>query len=114
MCVCVQAGREWTANQSAEELGFKCESIRQHRQYRSLMVSYVCRLAESGEVSQGQLLKGLSRVADQLGDLCLDNPAAREQHGKVMEVCVHVCWCVWVCVRKCMCVWVCVCVRVYV
>jgi len=49
------------------------------------LIDLLARLAESGEVSIGQLSKGLSRVAEQLDDLCLDNPAARAQHAKVME-----------------------------
>ena len=46
------------------------------------------RLCTSGEVSQSQLSKGLRRVADNVGDLCLDNPAARTQLEEVVKVCV--------------------------
>ena len=44
------------------------------------------RLCTSGEVSQSQLSKGLRRVADNVGDLCLDNPAARAQLEEVVKV----------------------------
>jgi len=36
--------------------------------------------------THAQVIKGLSRVNAQLADLCLDVPAARGQHSKVMEV----------------------------
>ena len=46
----------------------------------------VDRLCTSVEVSQSQLAKGIRRVAENVGDLCLDNPAAKGQFEEVVQV----------------------------
>lgn len=46
----------------------------------------VGRLCTSVEVSQSQLAKGIRRVAENVGDLCLDNPAAKGQFEEVLQV----------------------------
>lgn len=48
------------------------------------IIGLISGLTASGEVSQGQLIKGLQRVAVTLPDLCLDNPIAAEQYEQVM------------------------------
>ena len=47
--------------------------------------THTFRLCASGEVSQSQLSRGLRRVADNLNDLCLDNPTAKEQFDDVVK-----------------------------
>lgn len=44
------------------------------------------RLSEVGELSASQVAKGVARTRDSLDDLALDNPAAKERYGQLMEL----------------------------
>ncbi|GIL51780.1 hypothetical protein Vafri_7690 [Volvox africanus] len=48
------------------------------------VVALLARLSSSGEVSCSQLAKGLRRVADNLADAVLDNPAAGERFAQLV------------------------------
>lgn len=39
-----------------------------------------------GELSASQVAKGVARTRDSLDDLALDNPAAKERYGQLMEL----------------------------
>ncbi|KAG1680411.1 hypothetical protein FOA52_015502 [Chlamydomonas sp. UWO 241] len=51
---------------------------------RDAILSLLSRFAKSGEISPTQMVKGLARVSDNLTDLCLDNPSAKEEYDAVM------------------------------
>ncbi|KXZ45373.1 hypothetical protein GPECTOR_55g279 [Gonium pectorale] len=53
-------------------------------QHVEAVVELLARLSSSGEVSSSQLAKGLRRVADNLADAVLDNPAAGERFGALL------------------------------
>ncbi|GFR42909.1 hypothetical protein Agub_g3905 [Astrephomene gubernaculifera] len=49
------------------------------------VVALLASLSSSGQVSCSQLAKGLRRVADNLADAVLDNPAVGQRFGEVMQ-----------------------------
>eukprot|EP00955_Chlamydomonas_euryale_P038822 351209-Chlamydomonas_euryale.AAC.5 len=53
---------------------------------RAAALSLLARFSRTGEISQSQMAKGIRRVTDNLADLCLDNPSAKEQYDSVMQV----------------------------
>mmetsp|Transcript_36791 Transcript_36791/g.81831 ORF Transcript_36791/g.81831 Transcript_36791/m.81831 type:complete len:712 (-) Transcript_36791:320-2455(-) len=53
---------------------------------REALVGLLGRMCSSGEVSSLQLAKGLRRVSDNLEDLALDNPAAKQQYDEVHKL----------------------------
>jgi len=52
---------------------------------RAAALSLLARFSRTGEISQSQMAKGIRRVTDNLADLCLDNPSAKEQYDSVMQ-----------------------------
>lgn len=53
---------------------------------RRVHVSHVCRFLEVGAVSSSALSKGVARCRDNLADMALDNPHARERFKDMMDL----------------------------